>query len=167
MGHCDSSTQLGRNAGVFGVAGGAVETDAAVRAANAHGVASETSRVTSPQLTAKTNMNAHAGINTFARAKTFGARWLLAFVQFYKIFFSPFLGGACKFYPSCSNYAQEAIELHGARRGAFLAIKRLGRCRPFTKGGFDPVPDAEDLDAEWLRSDARWHASAESKERAQ
>jgi uncharacterized protein len=123
--------------------------------------------VTSPQLTAKTNMNAHAGINTFARAKTFGAWWLLAFVQFYKIFFSPFLGGACKFYPSCSNYAQEAIELHGARRGAFLAMKRLGRCRPFTKGGFDPVPDAEDLDAEWLRSDARWDASAESKERAQ
>ena len=112
-------------------------------------------------------MNAHTGINTFARAKTLGAWWLLAFVQFYKIFFSPFLGGACKFYPSCSNYAQEAIELHGARRGAFLAIKRLGRCRPFTKGGFDPVPDAEDLDAEWLRSDARWHASAESKERAQ
>jgi len=112
-------------------------------------------------------MNAHTGINTFARAKTFGAWWLLAFVQFYKIFFSPFLGGACKFYPSCSNYAQEAIELHGARRGAFLAMKRLGRCRPFTKGGFDPVPDAEDLDAEWLRSDARWHASAESKERAQ
>ena len=112
-------------------------------------------------------MNTHTGANTFARARTFGASWLLAFVQFYKIFFSPFLGGACKFYPSCSNYAQEAIELHGARRGAFLAMKRLGRCRPFTKGGFDPVPDAEDLDAEWLRSDARWHASAESKERAQ
>ncbi len=74
-------------------------------------------------------------------------------MRFYKIFFSPFLGGACKFYPSCSNYAQEAIELHGARRGGWLALKRLGRCRPFTKGGFDPVPDAEDLDAAWLRSE--------------
>ena len=167
MGHCDSSTQLGRNAGVFGVAGGAVETDAAARAANARRITCETGRVTSPQLAANTNMNTHTGANTFARARTFGAWSLLAFVQFYKVFFSPFLGGACKFYPSCSNYAQEAIELHGARRGAWLALKRLGRCRPFTKGGFDPVPDAEDLDAEWLRSDARWHASAESKERAQ
>ena len=167
MGHCDSSTQLGRNAGVFGVAGGAVETDAAARAANARRITCETGRVTSPQLAANTNMNTHTGANTFARARTFGAWSLLAFVQFYKVFFSPFLGGACKFYPSCSNYAQEAIELHGARRGAWLALKRLGRCRPFTKGGFDPVPDAEDLDAEWLRSDARMDASMESKERAQ
>ncbi len=70
------------------------------------------------------------------------ARWLLLlFVRFYQIFFSPFLGGACKFYPSCSRYAQEAIEMHGARRGAWLAVKRLGRCRPFTNGGFDPVPE--------------------------
>jgi uncharacterized protein len=112
-------------------------------------------------------MNTHTGANLAARGKAFGAWWLLAFVHFYKIFFSPFLGGACKFYPSCSNYAQEAIELHGARRGAWLALKRLGRCRPFTKGGFDPVPDAEDLDAEWLRSDAPLDGSVESKERAQ
>ena len=167
MGHCDSSTQLGRNNGIFGVAGGAVETDAAARAANARGINRETTRVTSPPLTANTNMNTHTGTNTFARAKTLGAWWLLAFVQFYKIFFSPFLGGACKFYPSCSNYAQEAIELHGARRGAWLALKRLGRCRPFTKGGFDPVPDAEDLDADWLRSGATFDEAVESKERAQ
>jgi putative membrane protein insertion efficiency factor len=105
--------------------------------------------------------------NMGARAKTFGGWSLRAFVQFYKIFFSPFLGGACKFYPSCSNYAQEAIELHGARRGAWLALKRLGRCRPFTKGGFDPVPDAEDLDAEWLRSGAPLVEAVQSKERAQ
>ena len=144
MGHCDSSTQLSRNDGIFGVAGGAVETDASQREGAAI-----------------------APKNPRESTKTFGKWWLLAFVQFYKIFFSPFLGGACKFYPSCSNYAQEAIELHGARRGAWLALKRLGRCRPFTKGGFDPVPDAEDLDAEWLRSDARWDAGAESKERAQ
>jgi uncharacterized protein len=167
MGHCDSSTQLSRNAGVFSVAGRAVETDAAARAANARGTAGETSRATSPQVTANTNMSTYAGANMAARAKTFGAWLLLAFVRFYKIFFSPFLGGACKFYPSCSNYAQEAIELHGARRGAWLALKRLGRCRPFTKGGFDPVPDAEDLDAEWLRSGARVGGAVESKERAQ
>jgi uncharacterized protein len=163
MGHCDSSTQLSRNGGIFGVASGAIETDAA---ANAR-AASETGRVTSPQVTANTTTSTRTGTNVAARAKTFSAWSLLAFVQFYKIFFSPFLGGACKFYPSCSNYAQEAIELHGARRGAWMALKRLGRCRPFTKGGFDPVPDAEDLDAEWLRSDARLGGAAKSKERAQ
>lgn len=68
---------------------------------------------------------------------------LLVLVQFYRIFLSHFFGGACKFYPSCSKYAQEAIARHGARRGVVLALKRLGRCRPFTKGGFDPVPDKE------------------------
>ena len=70
-------------------------------------------------------------------------QWLLlALVHLYRIFLSPFLGGACKFYPSCSQYAQEAIALHGAKHGSWLALKRLGRCRPFTKGGFDPVPDS-------------------------
>ena len=57
------------------------------------------------------------------------------------VFLSPIFGGACKFYPSCSNYAYEAVARHGARRGALLALKRLLRCHPFTKGGFDPVPD--------------------------
>ncbi len=144
MGHCDSSTQLGRHSAVFRAAGRAVETDARERKGAA--IASKNPRES---------------------AKTFGAWCLLAFVQFYKIFFSPFLGGACKFYPSCSNYAQEAIELHGARRGGWLALKRLGRCRPFTKGGFDPVPDAEDSDAAWLRSDAPFDGAVQSKERAQ
>jgi uncharacterized protein len=117
------------------------------------------------QLTANTTANSSAPPH--AKAKAFGAWWLLAFVRFYKVFFSPFLGGACKFYPSCSNYAQEAIELHGARRGTLLALKRLGRCRPFTKGGFDPVPDAEDLDAAWLRSDVPFVGTMQGKERAQ
>jgi uncharacterized protein len=144
MGHCDSSAQLSRHSGILRAAGGAVETDARRRESAAVEAA-----------------------NPRESRKTFGAWWLLAFVQFYKIFFSPFLGGACKFYPSCSNYAQEAIELYGARRGSWLALKRLGRCRPFTKGGFDPVPDAEDSDAAWLRSDARMDGSMESKERAQ
>ena len=72
--------------------------------------------------------------------------WLMLFaVRTYVIFLSPFFGGACKFYPSCSQYAQEAILRHGARHGFILALKRLGRCRPGTQGGFDPVPDREDL----------------------
>ena len=75
-------------------------------------------------------------------ARATGQWFLLALVHLYRVFLSPFLGGACKFYPSCSHYAQEAIALHGAKRGSWLALKRLGRCRPFTKGGFDPVPDS-------------------------
>jgi uncharacterized protein len=68
--------------------------------------------------------------------------WVLLFlIRFYITFLSPFFGGSCKFYPSCSNYAFEAVMTHGARRGSVLAVKRLLRCRPFTKGGFDPVPD--------------------------
>jgi putative membrane protein insertion efficiency factor len=150
MGHCDTSAQLSRHSGVLRAAGGAVETDARQREGAA----------IAPQ-------NPRPSMASAAQTKTFGAWWLLAFVHFYKIFFSPFLGGACKFYPSCSNYAQEAIELHGARRGSWLAMKRLGRCRPFTKGGFDPVPDAEDPDATWLRSDAQIDGGMQSKERAQ
>jgi hypothetical protein len=50
---------------------------------------------------------------------------------------------ACKFYPSCSHYAGEAVQRFGARRGIWLTLKRLGRCQPFTRGGFDPVPDRE------------------------
>ncbi len=73
--------------------------------------------------------------------KSGGIWFLLGFVRCYQVFLGPFLGGACKFYPSCSNYAYQAIERHGARRGIVLAMKRLGRCRPFMQGGFDPVPD--------------------------
>jgi uncharacterized protein len=69
---------------------------------------------------------------------------LLTFLRIYKAFLSPFFGGACKYHPSCSNYAYEAIERHGARRGVVLALKRLLRCRPFVQGGFDPVPNEEE-----------------------
>ncbi|MGA8037159.1 MAG: membrane protein insertion efficiency factor YidD [Candidatus Acidiferrales bacterium] len=88
-----------------------------------------------------------ATVPAVARAKSAGAWVLLALIRVYQIFLSPFLGGACKYYPSCSHYAQEAVQKHGARRGAWLAMKRLGRCRPFVKGGFDPVPDAEEWEA--------------------
>jgi putative membrane protein insertion efficiency factor len=75
-----------------------------------------------------------------------GGTWiLLLFVRFYQIFLSPFFGGACKFYPSCSKYGYEAIARHGVRRGSVLAMKRLLRCRPFTKGGHDPVPDVDEV----------------------
>lgn len=73
--------------------------------------------------------------------RSLGAWVLLGFLRFYIVCLAPVFGGACRFYPSCSNYAVEAITKHGARRGFALAAKRLLRCRPFTQGGFDPVPD--------------------------
>ena len=60
----------------------------------------------------------------------------------YKTALSPILPSACKFYPSCSMYAKQAVERHGVRRGLLLTVKRLLRCRPFAPGGIDLVPDA-------------------------
>src|ERR1700674_6004283 len=71
------------------------------------------------------------------------ARALLFVVRVYQSFFSALMPSACKFYPSCSQYAAEALALHGARRGSWLALRRLSRCHPFTRGGVDLVPDAE------------------------
>lgn len=66
---------------------------------------------------------------------------LLALVRFYRRYLSPIKGGACcRFIPTCSQYALEAIEKYGALKGSFLAIKRILRCNPLCKGGYDPVP---------------------------
>ena len=73
------------------------------------------------------------------------SRVLLMLLRVYQTFFSALMPSACKFYPSCSRYAVEAVQLHGARRGSWLALRRLSRCHPFTRGGVDLVPDAESL----------------------
>lgn len=65
---------------------------------------------------------------------------MLTLVRFYRRFLSPLLPPACRFEPSCSHYALDAIELHGALRGSWLTLRRLLRCQPFSRGGFDPVP---------------------------
>jgi len=74
---------------------------------------------------------------------SWAARALLMAVRVYQSFFSALMPSACKFYPSCSQYAAEALALHGARRGWWLALRRLSRCHPFTRGGVDLVPDAQ------------------------
>ena len=75
-------------------------------------------------------------------------RVLLALLAFYRWCISPLLHalmpGGCKFEPTCSRYATEAIEMHGAARGGWMALRRLLRCHPFTHGGFDPVPFPND-----------------------
>lgn len=65
---------------------------------------------------------------------------LLLLIEAYRVALSPLLGGHCRFVPSCSVYAEEAIRRHGAARGARLALGRIARCHPFHRGGFDPVP---------------------------
>jgi len=68
-------------------------------------------------------------------------RFVLKFlIRGYQLAISPLFGPSCRFYPSCSHYAMEAIEAHGALRGTWLAIRRISRCHPFHEGGFDPVP---------------------------
>ena len=68
------------------------------------------------------------------------ARGLLFFIRIYQVTLSPFLGGHCRYEPTCSVYAIEAIKEHGPWRGGWLTLKRLLRCHPFVKGGYDPVP---------------------------
>jgi putative membrane protein insertion efficiency factor len=68
------------------------------------------------------------------------ARLIVLLLTGYRRFVSPLLAPRCRFYPSCSAYAVEAVQMHGALRGSWLAARRLSRCHPFHAGGLDPVP---------------------------
>jgi uncharacterized protein len=61
-------------------------------------------------------------------------------IRAYQLLISPWLGPRCRFYPSCSQYALEALDGHGVARGGILALRRLARCHPWNAGGYDPVP---------------------------
>jgi uncharacterized protein len=66
---------------------------------------------------------------------------LMTAIRGYQIVLRPILGAHCRYFPSCSDYACEAIERHGAARGSWLAAKRICRCHPYHPGGYDPVPE--------------------------
>jgi len=66
-------------------------------------------------------------------------RILLSLLNGYSVAISPFLGRNCRFYPSCSEYARDAVRKYGALRGVLLTLRRLGRCHPWHPGGYDPV----------------------------
>jgi putative membrane protein insertion efficiency factor len=68
------------------------------------------------------------------------AKLLIALIRAYQLTLSPLLGGSCRFLPTCSAYAIEAIVAHGVWRGMALAARRLSRCHPFGRSGYDPVP---------------------------
>jgi putative membrane protein insertion efficiency factor len=68
---------------------------------------------------------------------------LLVLIEAYRLLVSPMIGPCCRHAPSCSAYAMEAVRVHGALRGSWLALKRVCRCHPFERGGYDPVPESE------------------------
>ncbi len=72
------------------------------------------------------------------------ARALVALIRGYQRLVSPSLGKNCRFQPTCSSYAAEAIRLHGSARGVLLGLRRLGKCHPLHEGGYDPVPHPDD-----------------------
>lgn len=68
----------------------------------------------------------------------------LLLIRGYQLVLSPLLGSNCRFHPSCSRYAYEAIGRFGLVKGSWMGVKRIARCHPFNAGGFDPVPEADD-----------------------
>jgi putative membrane protein insertion efficiency factor len=71
---------------------------------------------------------------------------LIGLVRLYRVALSPWLGTNCRFQPTCSEYALEALRVHGAFKGAWLAARRIGRCHPWGGSGYDPVPGPPDED---------------------
>jgi uncharacterized protein len=119
MGHCDSPARLG----------------------GADRILSADGRTPQPPAE-RARLSVSEPISQSAENRTgITARALLVLLRVYQTVLSPLNISSCRFYPSCSHYAGEAVQRFGARRGVWLTLKRLARCQPFTKGGFDPVPE--------------------------
>ena len=107
------------------------------------------------------NDRSPAGKDGSTASKDLSVRLCLFAVRAYQSTLSIFFRGSCRFQPSCSHYALEAIERHGARRGAWLALTRLLRCQPFAAAGFDPVPhDCSESSTRFRQSHMK-HGNAE------
>ena len=80
----------------------------------------------------------------FSLLKQITGRFLIGLVYVYKYCISPVIGPRCRFYPTCSTYMIEAIQLHGPVKGTLMGLRRISRCHPYNDGGYDPVPGTED-----------------------
>ncbi len=90
----------------------------------------------------KPDMNSRGCDNDSERERlSFPARLFIRLIKSYQLFVSPRSGPCCRYTPSCSQYAIDALKIHGAFKGFFLAVWRIMRCNPFSKGGYDPVPN--------------------------
>ena len=78
---------------------------------------------------------------------------LVLLVRVYQVTLSPFLGGQCRYHPTCSHYAVQALHEHGPIRGTILTVTRIGRCHPFARGGYDPVPAPKEPNESPVRSE--------------
>ncbi len=84
------------------------------------------------------------------------AAWIISLpIRAYRIVFSPWVGHNCRYQPTCSAYAMEALQRHGAWRGTWLAARRIGRCHPWGQSGYDPVPGADPRHDAEAKQDAR------------
>lgn len=100
------------------------------------------------------------GLRAITRIVVVGVRGMITgLIGVYRLFLSPVLPNTCRFYPSCSRYAIDAIEHHGVFRGGWMALRRIARCHPWTDSDFDPVPGSA-LDA---RTCCTGHTSPEHK----
>jgi len=90
-------------------------------------------------------------IDTATMRIRLSSRVALFMIRGYQKLISPLLGNNCRYYPTCSHYAYEAIETHGALKGAWLGVRRIGRCHPFHEGGFDPVPGSHETTPETMK----------------
>ena len=98
-------------------------------------------------------------VTTTSGAKSPTVRASLWMVRIYQKLVSPLLRDNCRYYPTCSHYTYEAIEVHGAAKGSWLGIKRIGRCHPFHEGGMDPVPGTSDSLKDARRDTAKGSSS--------
>lgn len=78
---------------------------------------------------------------------------LIALIKAYRVVISPLYGNVCKYHPSCSAYGLRSVEVHGALRGSWLTVRRIGRCHPWAAGGYDPVPGTPEA-AAWAAEQA-------------
>ena len=81
--------------------------------------------------------------NIFDIAETYAVKFLLSLIKIYKLFLSPLLGNNCRYHPTCSSYALEALETHGLIKGLYLSIKRVSKCHPLGGSWIDHVPEAD------------------------